>query len=219
MLNQISHIRRRRADLRRDIDVVAGFEAWEETCVPSYCHDSWPAAYVSWARLFRAASLAREFNPAPSRILDFGSSVGELGHLLSKDGAGYDFIEEEAHAVDYLLSRLPAAREVTLESAAPASYDVIFAIDSLEHNKNFPELLEALAAKLAPGGVLILSGPTENGLYRLGRKIAGFDGHYHETTIYHIERAAAKLLRRRALKTVMPLVPLFRITAWSAPAN
>ncbi len=61
---------------------------------------------------------------------------------------------------------------------------------------------------------MILSGPTENALYRLGRKIAGFDGHYHTTTIHHIEQAAAQhmtlLERRRA-----PFgVPLFSISAW-----
>ena len=219
MLNELCHIRRRRAALRGDIDVVGGFQAWEETCVPSYCHSNWAAAWVSWTRLFRAAALARDFVPHPARVLDFGSSVGEIGHLLNSDGLGYDFIEEEQHAVDYLLSRLPKARQVTLEGTAERSYDVIFAIDSLEHNKNYPELLEALVGKLAPGGVLILSGPTENRLYRLGRRIAGFDGHYHETTIYAIEDAAAKLLRRRSVRTVVPMVPLFRITAWTAPAN
>ena len=219
MLNQINHIRRRRADLLQNIDVVAGFEAWEETCVPSYCHANWPAAWVSWARLFRAADLGRQFVPSPKRVLDFGSSVGELGHLLSNDGEGYDFIEEEKHAADYLVSRLPRAHQVTLDDAPTGGYDLIFAIDSLEHNKDYPELLAELATKLAPGGALILSGPTENALYRLGRRIAGFDGHYHETTIHAIEDAASKLLRRRALKTVMPLMPLFRITAWTARAN
>jgi hypothetical protein len=80
---------------------------------------------------------------------------------------------------------------------------------------NFAELLEILVRKLAPGGVLILSGPTENGLYRLGRRIAGFDGHYHETTIYHIEAVAERLLRRVAVRSVLPLAPLFRITSWT----
>lgn len=216
MLSEISHMRRRRADLRRDIDVVNGFETWEETCVPSYCHSNWAAAYVSWVRLFRAAELARKFVPEPKRVLDFGSSVGELGHLVSERGAGYEFIEEEQPSAAYLRSRLPLAQEVSLEDAPVAAYDQVFAIDSLEHNTNYAELLEILVSKLAPGGVLILSGPTENALYQLGRRIAGFDGHYHETTIYAIEAAAEKLMERRAVRSVMPVAPLFRITAWTA---
>lgn len=215
MLTQLNHIRARRADLRRDIDVVHSFEAWEESCVPSYCHPNWLAAYVSWIRLFRAAELARTIVPAPARILDFGSSVGELGHLVSEGGAGYDFVENDQHSADYLVSRLPRARRVTLEDAPEGGYDQLFAIDSLEHNENYAELLEVLAGKLAPGGVLILSGPTENRLYRLGRRIAGFDGHYHETTIYAIEAVAERLLARRAVRQVLPVAPLFRISAWA----
>lgn len=215
MFSQLKHIRRRRDDLRRNIDVVKTFELWEESCVPSYVHRNWAAAYVSWVRLFRAAALARVSVPNPRRVLDFGSSVGELGHLVSKQGEGYEFIEEDDHSVDYLQSRLPKARRVTLEAAEDEAYDQIFAIDSLEHNTNFAELLEILVRKLAPGGVLILSGPTENGLYRLGRRIAGFDGHYHETTIYHIEAVAERLLRRVAVRSVLPLAPLFRITSWT----
>lgn len=218
MLNQLKHIQKRRADLRRDIDVVQTFEQWEESCVPSYCHSNWLAAYVSWNRLFNAAALARENAPHATRILDFGSSVGELGHLVSTDGQGYDFIESEDHSAEYLQSRLPRATRVTLESAQTGHYDLIFAIDSLEHNTDFADLLAVLETKLAPGGQLILSGPTESTLYRLGRRIAGFDGHYHETTIHAIEAAAAKIFKREALRVVMPVAPLFRISLWSRKA-
>lgn len=214
MLSQIDHIRSRRADLRRDIDVVKTFEAWEESCVPSYCHSNWLAAYISWVRLFRAAKLAHSIVPHPTRILDFGSSVGELGHLISQQGDNYEFIENDEQSVDYLQSRLPLANRVVLESAPDGAYDLLFAIDSLEHNDNYAELLETLVTKLSPVGCLILSGPTENGLYRLGRRIAGFDGHYHETTIYRIEAAAQRLLTRHSVRSVLPFAPLFRISAW-----
>jgi SAM-dependent methyltransferase len=215
MITQLKHIQRRRADLRRDIDVATTFEEWEESCVPSYCHANWLAAYVSWIRLFRAADLARSHAPRARRVLDFGSSVGELGHLISTGGDGYDFIESDDHSAAFLTSRLPSAQRVSLEQAPKDAYDLVFAIDSLEHNSNFAELLEALVGKLAPGGFLILSGPTENALYRFGRRLAGFDGHYHETTIYEIEGAAARLMSRREVRSVLPVAPLFRISAWA----
>ncbi len=65
--------------------------------------------------------------------------------------------------------------------------------------------------------MLILSGPTENRLYRLGRAIAGFDSHYHKTTIYEIEKAAANFLARKDVAAIMPGAPLFRLTVWSRP--
>lgn len=219
MIARLKHIQKRRADLRRDIDVVTTFQKWEESCVPSYCHPNWLAAYVSWIRLFHAADLARSHAPSASRVLDFGSSVGELGHLVSRGGEGYDFIETDDHSAAYLTSRLPSAQRVSLEEAPQCAYDLVFAIDSLEHNGNFAELLKTLAGKLAPGGVFILSGPTENALYRFGRSIAGFDGHYHDTTIYEIEEAAAQSLSRREVRSVLPVAPLFRISCWTKESS
>lgn len=219
MFNHLKHIMARREDLGREIDVVANFEEWEESCIPSYCHPNWLAAYVSWLRLFSVAKLATRHAPRAVRMLDFGASTGELGHLVSHKGAGYDFIENDESPAAYLLSRLPSARRMTLESAVDGRYDIVFAIDSLEHNTNYADLLEILVGKLTPNGVLILSGPTESGLYRLGRRIAGFDGHYHETTIREIEAAAAQLLDRREVRSVLPIATLFRISAWAKNPN
>lgn len=213
MLARLQHIRRRRADLRSSLDFERMFEAWEESCVPSYCHRNLAAAYVSWLRLFQAVELANKYVREPRCVLDFGASVGELGHLVAP-GARYEFIEQDGPSAAFLQSRLPAAAPTSLESAA-AGFDQIFAIDSLEHNDNYAELLGRLSQLLAPGGVLVLSGPTENWLYRLGRRIAGYSGHYHKTTIRHIERAAEPLLRRRELRVITPVAPLFRISAWS----
>jgi len=213
MVSHLAHIRRRRADLRRSIDFEKMFEAWEESCVPSYCHRNLAAAYVSWLRLFQAVDLGDKYVREPGRVLDFGASVGELGQLVAP-GARYEFIEQDEASAEFLKSRLPAATATSLEAAEPG-FDQIFAIDSLEHNDNYAELLGRLSRLLSPGGVLILSGPTENWLYRLGRRIAGYSGHYHKTTIRHIEDAAEPLLKRRELRVIAPIAPLFRISAWS----
>ncbi|HEX6604785.1 MAG TPA: methyltransferase domain-containing protein [Sphingomicrobium sp.] len=213
MMNNLAHVSRRRRVLRDRIKYGEDFELWEESCVPSYCHSNWPAAYVSWRRLFVAADLARSMKPDGDRVLDFGSSVGELGHLLPAN-VRYDYIESHEPAAAFLKNQLPNSHRTTLEDAPDGSYDQIFAIDSLEHNENYRELLKALVAKLAPGGVLILSGPTESMLYRIGRRIAGFEGHYHETNIHAIERAASELLDRKAARNIFPVGTLFRVTAW-----
>ena len=141
-------------------------------------------------------------NSAPRRPASSTSDrpSASSAQLVASD-AQYEFVEQDQHAANYLLRRLPGAMRRTLESAPDGAYDQVFAIDSLEHNDNFEELLAALAAKLSPHGVLILSGPTENRLYRLGRAVAGFSGHYHKTTIYRIEDARRKVAAaaRRAL--------------------
>lgn len=212
LLQRWRHIRRRRRDLE-EIDVSASFPAWEESCVPSYLHPNPLAAWVSWARLFAAVGLARRNAPGPRRALDFGASVGELGHLLP-DGCEYAFIERDAHAASFLRSRHPEAVATTLDEASDV-YDWVFAVDALEHNEGYAELVGRLADRLAEGGALILSGPTENALYRLGRRLSGFEGGYHVTTIAEIERATAGRLRRRDSRTLYPGLPLFRLSVWS----
>jgi 2-polyprenyl-3-methyl-5-hydroxy-6-metoxy-1,4-benzoquinol methylase len=213
MTPAITHVRERQKVLREAIRYQKDFELWEESCVPSYCHPNPLASWISWMRLFAAAKMAKKVKPSAKRALDFGSSIGELGHLLPQV-VQYDFIESHDPAAEFLQSQLPRTRRTTLGEAPAGSYDWIFAIDSLEHNKNFAELLATLVTKLAPDGVLILSGPTENWLYKLGRKIAGFEGHYHETNIHSIEASARGILQQRAAKSILPLATLFRVTAW-----
>ena len=216
--NRLDHIRARRSDLRGHIDLTRSFDLWEESCVPSYCHNNWLAAYVSWQRLYHAVTLAEKNCPEAERVLDFGSSVGELGHLLKDTNLIYEFVEQDQHAVDYLRSRLPAARRNSLEVAPMHSYHWVMAIDALEHNTNYGELLEKLVGKLAPGGVLVLSGPTENWFYKLGRKIAGFTGDYHAVNIFDIESAASRILRLCDSSTISWGLPLFRLSVWRSPS-
>jgi SAM-dependent methyltransferase len=209
----VSHMRTRRRALQSELRVWQEFKLWEETCIPSYCHPNWLAAYVSWSRLFASVALARQAG-ASGPVLDFGSSTGELGRLLPADWE-YHFIEQEAAPAGYLQKTLPAARRQTLDEAPSGHYGCVFALDSLEHNEDFPQLIERLAAKLAPGGRFVLSGPTENLFYRLGRRIAGFDAHYHVSNIDRIEAAMERTLSVRARQRLPWAVPLFKLSVWS----
>ncbi len=69
------------------------------------------------------------------------------------------------------------------------SFDVIFALDVLEHIENLSDYVELFKKLLTPDGVIIISGPTENILYKIGRKFAGnrFTGDYHVTNISSIK--------------------------------
>ena len=212
LTDRLRHIRERRRILASRIDAFAHFEEWEETCVPSYLHPNRAAAGVAWWRLFAAVDLASE-HVAWNRVLDFGASVGELGLLLPST-ASYEFIEMEESAASALMQTHPDAIRHTLQSAPDGAFSCIFALDALEHNTDYAGLLEQLSHKLAPGGVFVMSGPTETRLYKLGRKIARFGDHYHETDIYAIEDAAREIMTRVDVTTLPPVASLFRISAW-----
>lgn len=207
-------IRRRRAELRTGFDIAHSFGAIEESCVPSYCHRNVLAAGVSWWRLLAARSLARDRH---GPVLDFGAASGELFHLLDEPER-YHFVEGSDLLVEALLRGAPRARRERLEDLPRGLFATVFALDSLEHNRDVGSILDALVSALAQGGRLIVSGPTENALYRLGRRVAGFRGDYHHATIYDIETDLASRLERRALLNLPPLLPVFRVSAWEAQA-
>jgi 2-polyprenyl-3-methyl-5-hydroxy-6-metoxy-1,4-benzoquinol methylase len=90
---------------------------------------------------------------------------------------------------------------------------LVIALDVLEHVKDLPRTLSELLALLTPGGQLIVSGPTENILYRIGRKVAGpeYSGTYHERGIAEIKNELAHISRIEPIATLYWPVPLFEI--------
>jgi hypothetical protein len=66
---------------------------------------------------------------------------------------------------------------------------------------------------------IIISGPTENFFYKCGRFLAGFSGHYHHRSIYHVEEAMKVAgFSLDHIRRLYPPIPLFRISSWSLPA-
>ena len=121
-----------------------------------------------YARLIRAAQ------PRGGRLLDFGSGTGHLLRHLSRDFAvlGFDI---SPYAREQ--SRLHAPRATILEaweSIPPGSLDVVVALHTLEHLEHPGEVLAALVARLAAGGMLFAVVPNTEGLGHRLKKGAWF---------------------------------------------
>jgi 2-polyprenyl-3-methyl-5-hydroxy-6-metoxy-1,4-benzoquinol methylase len=120
-------------------------------------------------------------------------------------------------------AHIPLASNVDVKDASknnisdlPAnSFDLIIALDVLEHVKDLPRILRELLALLKQGGQLIVSGPTENILYRIGRKVAGpeYSGAYHERGIAEIKHELMHISRIEPIATLYWPIPLFEIFA------
>jgi 2-polyprenyl-3-methyl-5-hydroxy-6-metoxy-1,4-benzoquinol methylase len=207
-----NRIRNRREMLARQLATATTFEELEESCVPSYLHKNRLAAWVAWGRLKAAADLFRQYCNG-GRILDFGSSTGELFFLLDEH-IDYHFVESNEKLCHFLKHNIPNAHQRSIENLEEQEFDAIFCLDSLEHNRDIAGIVRKLFSALKSSGCLIVSGPTENLMYRLGRKIAGFSGHYHETNVYEIERIISTdgSCERRVR---FPYgIPIFSITVW-----
>jgi SAM-dependent methyltransferase len=98
-----------------------------------------------------------------------------------------------------------------------ASADLILALDVLEHVADLPATVAQLCRVLVPGGRLVVSGPTENLLYRCGRRLAGFSGSYHRRSVYAVLEAIRPHLQIRRRVTLLRACPLFILASCTKP--
>ena len=166
--------------------------------IPSYLHRNPALRWMAWRRVIvtakhLAAAAGSGGNGRQTTIMDFGCGTGVLLEECSRHAErvyGVDLVLDSAR----FLTREWALDRVTLltptEAAAqvaPESLDLIVAAEVLEHVEPLEPALEQFRTWLKPGGRLVVSLPTENFLYKLGRRLAGFSGHYHHATAATID--------------------------------
>lgn len=157
----------------------------DEMAVPSYLHGNPLIRWLMKRRYQVIASLAR-FSSDLS-VLEFGCGSGVfLPELSANCGRVYaiDLFPEYAKLL-VEKRRLKVSFLDALSDLENDSLDLVIAADVLEHLDHPETCLELFFSKLKPSGRLIVSGPTETLVYRLGRMLAGFGdkGDYHHTNI------------------------------------
>ncbi len=189
-----------------------------EMAIPSYLHKNPALRWMAWRRLEVVVAALQKLAPrkAPgSLVLDFGCGSG----VLFRDSLARF---ERVVGVDLVLSAAKALiaelglTDVTLHTPAEAdaavaaeSVDLIIAAEVLEHVDDLPPTLRQFKSWLKPGGRLLVSLPTENTLYRLGRRLAGFSGHYHHSNAASIDAQIQSFgFRREALSHIPAPGPL-----------
>jgi SAM-dependent methyltransferase len=200
--------------------------ALSEAAFPAYANPNPLISFLFWQRIRRAIHFLAKRGKY-NAVLDFGCGGGVMLPFLasvSQRVVGMD-IDLSPHKKLAAHVGFPEnvevhdAKERSLRSWSSGTFDVVTALDVLEHVPNLEETVSELERVLAPGGVLIASGPTENILYRIGRKIAGRDysGAYHVRNIYDIEAVLASVIKLRTLATLYYPLPLFRIYIGERP--
>jgi len=184
----------------------------DEQGIPAYLEGSCWSRWVFWRRTYLASQFISQ-RPAGGQCVDFGCGPGVMLPLLASQfdivnaiDIRLDLAQDFAKLwTEHTCQNMTGIRYYdSLESAdmRPDSIDLILALDSLEHVDILQDVLASMNRLLKPGGHLLISGPTENLFYRLGRKIVGFSGHYHRRSVYDIEKAVSKLFKIRSVKNV-----------------
>jgi 2-polyprenyl-3-methyl-5-hydroxy-6-metoxy-1,4-benzoquinol methylase len=192
----------------------------DEAAFPAYSHRNPLINWLFWQRLRKVMERIQRPTSYES-ILDFGCGSGVMLPFLSSIGKQVTAMDVDLLPLERVQAYIPLASNVEVKDAnkigiadLPAnSFDLIIALDVLEHVKDLPRTLKELLVLLKPDGQLIVSGPTENILYQIGRKIAGseYSGAYHERGIAEIKRELIKLAYIQPIATLYWPIPLFEV--------
>jgi len=192
----------------------------DEVGFPAYSHPNLFINWLFWQRLRTAMNYIKSSAPYEN-ILDFGCGSGVMLPFLSEQAQHVTAIDIDLIPLERVGHHIPLDSNVTVLDASRSrlsqlpggSYDLIIALDVLEHVDDLPQTLSGLMNLLNPGGQMVVSGPTENALYQIGRKLAGpeYSGEYHERGIAEIKQELARLARIQHIATLYPLIPLFEV--------
>jgi 2-polyprenyl-3-methyl-5-hydroxy-6-metoxy-1,4-benzoquinol methylase len=176
--------------------------------------------WLFWQRL-RTAMNDIESHAPYEKVLDFGCGSGVMLSFLARHSRQVTAMDIDLVPLERVKKHIPLfeniqvldANETSLKQLTPKSFDLINALDVLEHVGDLPRTLSDLLNLLKPGGRLLVSGPTENILYQIGRKLAGpeYSGEYHERGIAEIKQELRRLARVRQIATLYWAVPLFEV--------
>jgi len=186
-----------------------------------YAHPNPVARGIFWQRLEVGYRLLGDV-PAGSKVLDFGGGSGAFLPALAQRFADVSVVDRDLNdarrvAAHYQMKNVRLfEQDITIWDNAEM-YDLVVTMDVLEHfaDKSVPRRF--LDSRLKPNGLLLVSLPTENWLYLLGRAILGKTkpaDHYHpahELVRYYRDAGYTLLTHRYAPRLGPFALPLFYI--------
>jgi 2-polyprenyl-3-methyl-5-hydroxy-6-metoxy-1,4-benzoquinol methylase len=169
-----------------------------ESLIGRLGHDDTPLVYTDknplvrelfWRRLAALIRLSRA--TVHERAMDFGGGNGVLTPTLARLYGEVHVVDlrtemaQEISSKDGLTNVLPRSGDIFSMGLEAGSFDTIVAADVLEHIVDLPPLIREFRRIMKPGGELLVSAPSENRFYELGRKVFGYtkpDDHYHASS-------------------------------------
>jgi predicted TPR repeat methyltransferase len=191
----------------------------DEMAIPSYRHRNPLMRWMAWRRVEVVARRLERLlaDSAKDRaVVDFGCGTGVLFDQALKGArrvVGVDLVLDSARvlAKEWGLDVELMTPDEARDALEPHSIDIIVAAEVLEHVEPIEDALDMFKTWLKKDGTLLVSLPTENRLYQLGRRLAGFHGHYHHDNAESIDRAVRDAGFKRRSRSNIPLPGPFAI--------
>ncbi len=191
-----------------------------EAALPAYSHKNPFIDWLFWERLKIAYKYASSNGKTKNKILDFGCGSGVLSYMLAKKNHCITACDVEFSPLKLLKKMIMFPSNINFiegdilyKTLEDNYFDIIYAMDVLEHIDNLEPYIKLFDRLLTPNGLILISGPTENTFYKVGRKIAGkrFTGDYHVTNISKIKKTFNSYLEVTPLKKLLFPLVLFEI--------
>lgn len=196
----------------------------DEIGFPAYAHANPLISWLFWKRLHTVIDYIERQAPY-DRVLDFGCGSGVMLPFLAGVSGEVVAADIDLLPLEHMQRHVPLAANVSMSDASlatiagmtTASFDLIIALDVLEHVASLDETLSQLLRLLKPGSQLVISAPTESRVYQFGRRLAGpeYSGEYHERGVEEIRSVLIRHARITDIASLYWPAPLFEIFAAS----
>ena len=197
-------------------------EVLSEAALPAYAHKNPIIDYIFWKRLKVTATYVKKKNKGALKILDFGCGTGVMSYELASNSHEVIGLDLDLKPVNLLREAINYPNSITFmqgdlfdKDLQEGTFDVVIALDVLEHmnDEQLIKYMQKFRSLLKDDGEVIISGPTENFLYKIGRKLSGkaFTGDYHHSEIQSIRNIVSKTYKVKSLAKILPILPLFDV--------
>ena len=166
-LTDLKEMKRRRLD-----NCVPSNDVHYDTIV-AYIHPNPLVRWIFWKRLKEMLNLSDKAN----RVLDFGSGSGVFLYSLSKNFNEVYGLDVATKSMEYIKRRFKLDNLHIIKNRGEKLpfkdnfFDIVYAADVLEHMDKPQIIYSELKRIIRPRGSLIVSGPTENIVYELAKKL------------------------------------------------
>lgn len=187
----------------------------DEQGLPSYTNPNPLMRWLTWKRVSVILSAIGK-RAVIKNTLDFGCGYGIFTPYLLEHSAhtlAFDLMIDEVKPIGDRLGwkNITYASDLKVLEGKNGTFDLILAAEVLEHVDDLEGTMKLFYDLLEPGGRLIISGPTENILYKIGRKLAGYSGEYHVRNVYTILEVMKKFFKARKIATILPVLTFYEV--------
>ncbi len=187
-----------------------------EQGLPSYTISNPLMRWLVWKRVKVILHEIETAKTKYNKVLDFGCGYGLfLPFLIDRAkrviAFDKDVTELEKIGEHYNWKKITYCDDYSQLISMRKSMDLILASEVLEHVDDLEKIVSDFCSIMDEEGILLVSGPTENILYKIGRKLAGYSGEYHVRNIYHIKKILSEYFHIRKITTILPLLSFFEV--------